>query len=197
MPRKGEVITKNQFLTLSIMMMIAIVMGQEWNFVTHDRSKSYFWKFLGMFYITLSIAPLWLIKGYNSHLLMWLFTIIWSTDTFAYIFGKVLGLGKHKINKISPKKSYEGLFFGIIFSLLLGSIFSYVFLRNIFHILLFITPLMCILEQVSDFFESYIKRHFNIKDTGSILPGHGGVLDRMDGFLLTTWFLLLVIKISF
>lgn len=188
----------NFSLSLLFILNIAILMAYEWNEITKNNKNPLKWCFLGMGYISLTVLPIFILKEYpvflglnSNHLLMWLFILVWSIDTFAYIIGKTLNLGKHKITKISPKKSYEGLIGGIIGACVICYIFANHFLPEIKNILLFLTPFLCIIEQTSDIAESYIKRKFNVKDSGNIIPGHGGFLDRFDGFLFTTPFLII------
>ena len=127
--------------------------------------------------------------------LVWLtFIGTWASDTFAYFVGKVLKLGKHKINEISPKKSYEGLVGGIIGSMFFGGIFVKIFLPKYSSILISLTPVLCCIEQLGDFTESYIKRSFDVKDSGNIIPGHGGFLDRFDGFLYLSPIMLYILE---
>ena len=119
---------------------------------------------------------------YNSFPLILLFILIWTNDTGAYIVG--MKLGKHKLfPRISPKKSWEGLLGGIILTILVALIF--VPLRQ--DISVFNGIITGIIVSVSsvfgDFTESMLKRSFNIKDSGQIIPGHGGFLDRFDSLL--------------
>lgn len=181
------------FMFLSV---IGLLMNIEWINMTSSTTKGkQMWMWLGIIYILSTILPLFYLKTsmYGSHLLMWLFLLVWCVDTGAYIIGKILGLGKHKITSISPKKSYEGLFGGMITAVVICFIFASIFLPGIKFKLLLISPLLCILEQISDITESYVKRKFNVKDSGNIIPGHGGIMDRFDGFLLTTPSLILLI----
>lgn len=176
---------------------IGSIMGMEWSEITAKNNKNKNrWFILGTIYIIFTLLPLFFVKTLpdGNHFLMWLFILVWSTDTFAYIVGAKLKLGKHKINAISPKKSYEGLIGGTLFAILFCYLFSNKFLPDYKNLLLFITPIFCCLEQAGDFTESYIKRKFNVKDSGSIIPGHGGFLDRFDGFLYITTFLLMILN---
>ena len=79
--------------------------------------------------------------------------------------------------------------------MLCGYIFSSIFLPDLKVILLITTPLLAIIEQLSDIIESAIKRKFNVKDSGHIIPGHGGFLDRFDGFLLTVPAVIIVVEL--
>jgi len=114
---------------------------------------------------------------------------VWAGDIFAFSSGSLFG--KHKLYpKISPKKSYEGLIGGILGSILIASVFSLLFLP---HLPLGSCVLLAIgigiLGQVGDFTESMLKRSARVKDSGDLIPGHGGMLDRIDSFLFSSPFL--------
>ena len=114
---------------------------------------------------------------------IFLLLICISTDVGGFVFGKLIG-GK-KLTKISPKKTYSGLFGSFIFSLTTGYI---LFFFNAYYLnfklnLWFIILIISLISQCGDLIISYLKRKAKIKDTGSILPGHGGILDRIDGIL--------------
>ena len=115
--------------------------------------------------------------------LIFLLLICISTDVGGYIFGKTLG-GK-KFTKISPNKTYSGILGSFILSIIFGGFFYYYF--DEFLVLnqnsVFFIFVISSVSQFGDLSISYIKRRAKIKDTGSILPGHGGVLDRIDGIL--------------
>ena len=116
--------------------------------------------------------------------LIFLLLICLSTDVGGYIFGKTLG-GK-KFTKISPNKTYSGILGSFILSIIFGSFFYLKFVEFLIlnqHFIIFIF-VISLISQLGDLSISYIKRRAKIKDTGSILPGHGGVLDRIDGILV-------------
>ncbi len=103
------------------------------------------------------------------------FFILWSNDTFAYLVGMVVG--KHKLfEKISPKKTWEGTIGGIFFGLLAAFILSLFFKELMLWQWLVAAMIINISGIFGDLSESLLKRHFNVKDSGSILPGHGGIL---------------------
>lgn len=111
-----------------------------------------------------------------------LFVLIWSSDTFAYLTGKFFG--KHKMApKISPKKTWEGFAGGVVLTLLLGFFVEQYFpeLRGNWMI---VGLLVSIFAPLGDLVESQLKRSFAVKDSGNIIPGHGGVLDRLDSFII-------------
>ena len=111
-----------------------------------------------------------------------LFVLIWSSDTFAYLTGKFFG--KHKMApKISPKKTWEGFAGGVVLTLILGFFVEQYFpeLRGNWMVVGF---LVSVFAPLGDLVESQLKRSFAVKDSGNILPGHGGVLDRLDSFII-------------
>lgn len=117
-----------------------------------------------------------------SEVLLSIFILIWIYDSFAYVFGSLWG--KHKIfPSISPKKSWEGFFGGAILTLSIAVLFAYFFERD-FFVYLVLSLIVIVFGTLGDFLESALKRKCNIKDSSSILPGHGGILDRFDSFLL-------------
>lgn len=112
--------------------------------------------------------------------------IIWATDSGAYFIGRAIG--KHKLwPEISPNKTTEGFFGGVVSALVVAVLFSVFADMNVSTIvLLTATVFLSIFGQIGDLVESALKRHFNVKDSGNILPGHGGMLDRFDS-LLFVW----------
>lgn len=114
-----------------------------------------------------------------------MFFIIWTNDTFAYLFG--ISLGKHKMfERISPKKSWEGFFGGLLMVVVAAFILNYIYpSAGLIHWVLF-SIITAIASVIGDFIESMFKRAYGVKDSGSILPGHGGILDRIDSLLLAS-----------
>lgn len=114
--------------------------------------------------------------------IFWLFAAVWGTDTLAYFTGRALG-GPKLWPAVSPKKTWSGAIGGLVGAILL----SYIVLRvcgvtmSSFHFAL--TLAFSVATQAGDLFESAIKRRFGVKDSGSIIPGHGGAMDRLDGFI--------------
>lgn len=120
-------------------------------------------------------------KSFTLEVFM-LFVLIWSSDTFAYLTGKFFG--KHKMApRISPKKTWEGFAGGVILTLILGFFVEKYFpdLRGNWMVVGLLTA---IFAPLGDLVESQLKRSFAVKDSGNIIPGHGGVLDRLDSFII-------------
>jgi len=133
--------------------------------------------------LSLAFSIMIIIRNISLYYFLYLFIITITTDTFAYFIGSLIG--KHKVNEISPKKTYEGCVGGSLFGTLISVLFYLAFINsntNIF-ILAIITLFLTIIGQLGDLFFSLIKRHFNIKDFSNIMPGHGGILDRLDSII--------------
>ena len=116
-------------------------------------------------------------------LLIGFFIILWFNDVFAYIVGSLIGKTK-LYEKISPKKTWEGTIGGTILSVLSAYLLSTIFLSLNLTNWLVIGFLISIFATLGDLTESMFKRQANVKDSGNIMPGHGGILDRFDGLLL-------------
>lgn len=142
--------------------------------------KYYHWLMISIAYISLpAIAAIWL-RGQEQgmFLIFWLAFVVVATDVGAYFIGKAFGKTP-LAPSISPKKTWEG-FAGGIFC---AAITSFAITQNPISILIGIV--FSIVAQASDLMESTVKRNFNVKDSGTILPGHGGIMDRTDSFVLT------------
>ena len=118
--------------------------------------------------------------------------MIWATDIMAFFIGKTFG-GPKIAPKISPNKTISGAIGGILASIVIGIINSWFFSGDNLLFFIVASAFLSIIEQISDLLESKIKRIFGVKDSGSIIPGHGGVLDRLDGIILTAPVTLIII----
>lgn len=118
--------------------------------------------------------------------------VIWATDTGAYFVGR--SIGKKKLwPEISPNKTIEGAIGGIVTACIVGIVFyvAYPFEQSILHIIVVIISIS-IIGQIGDLVASAFKRHYHVKDTGKLLPGHGGILDRMDSLIFVLPFLYVI-----
>ena len=141
------------------------------------------WRIAGFFYALLPALSLLWIRDRSADkldLLLWVFIVTWSTDIGAYFVGRAIG--KRKLApSISPGKTVEGLVGGVIAATLLGG--AWAFVLELPPALFVLAPIFALSAQAGDLFESWMKRRAGLKDSGSWLPGHGGLLDRLDGLV--------------
>lgn len=143
-----------------------------------------FWIAGGIAYAgTLLLAPLFLRadRAYGLAALMLLFAVVWSTDIFAYFAGRAIG-GPKLAPAISPKKTWSGAVAGTLGATLVAV--AVADLLGPFHLgtIAVVAFLLSVIAQLGDLFESWVKRQFGAKDASHLIPGHGGVMDRLDGF---------------
>ena len=184
-----------------IMFSIPVIMALLFlNVIVTDMKitfKDVAYTLLGILYIPFFLMFLELIRCMDNGkiLIGYCFVISWCTDIFAYIVGK--NFGKHKFSTISPKKTVEGCIAGIIGAVLASILYTWIMNKyfNTEYTYGFITTISIILSaisQIGDFVASTIKRFVDIKDYGNILPGHGGILDRIDSLLFLAPFTYMV-----
>lgn len=155
---------------------------------------------LGQIYVVLPLASLsllYMIFGWRTTLC--LFMLLWLSDTGAFCVGSLYG--RHRLfERVSPKKSWEGFFGGLILCVGASIAFFYIFPESfgrfgLWHTMLF-GAVVCVFGTWGDLVESLIKRSLGVKDSGNILPGHGGILDRIDSLLLAAPATLLFLSIA-
>ena len=160
------------------------------------KDKSRFDKFANLYAALIYIAVPWAMLNFavfspagdfNGILLLCFFCIIWGTDVGAYMFGITLGqkYGKKLFPSISPKKSWIGFWGGLFTAVGVAVALHYagLFRFELLHCI-FMGALLCVAGVYGDLIESQWKRHYNVKDSGNIIPGHGGLLDRFDSALI-------------
>ena len=159
----------------------ATALFYEWTRLV--RSWGVGWQISGFFYALVpAIALLW-VRERDDHglmLLLWVFIVTWSTDIGAYFAGRTLGRRK-LAPSISPNKTVAGLYGGIAAAALLGG--AWALFTGLGRPLLLLAPLFGLAAQGGDLFQSWMKRRAGVKDSGGLLPGHGGVFDRLDGLV--------------
>tara|TARA_R110000868_G_scaffold3388_7_gene21908 strand:- start:2853 stop:3674 length:822 start_codon:yes stop_codon:yes gene_type:complete len=154
---------------------------------------------LTTFYLSSSFVFLILIanfnKIYNPNLLLGSFILIWVNDSFAYLIGK--NFGKQKLfEKISPKKTVEGFLGGLFFSCVASYIIATFTQSLSFSSWLALSIIISVFGTLGDLIESKFKRQANVKDSGVIMPGHGGLLDRLDSIIFAAPFIYLFLRIT-
>jgi len=152
-------------------------------------SNFIFWVFLGICYVCIGLSSLLVLRSIdnelNSYFTLMLFCGVTLNDTFAYIFGSLIG-GKKIAPSISPNKTYAGLLGGLIGSIAFILLFHrFVFALSIVDQCIFIF-IFSIIGFLGDLLESFLKRQANVKDSSRLLMGHGGALDRVDSLILTS-----------
>ena len=174
---------KGAFLFNFFLLACLMITIYEW----HKISKNFIYKSLGFIFLLYSFYATYRLRNdFNElyEILLLLLIICISTDLGGYFFGKLLK--GPKLTRLSPNKTYSGMIGGFILSILLASVYlHYIFIE--FQIIpdkeiLFIF-LVSLVSQTGDIIISYFKRLSKIKDTGKIIPGHGGLLDRVDGMI--------------
>ena len=196
-PRQYIVITIGVLVPTSILLLFIQVIISNMKTTIKDIAITFF----GICYIPLFLMymPL-LMCSENGKLLVWYIIIsAWGTDIFAFIVGRTIG--KHTFSKISPNKSIEGCLGGTIGATTLTLIYTFIINTclgmNINYLYIgAISILLSIIGQIGDFSASSIKRYVGIKDFSNLLPGHGGMLDRIDSLIFITpfaYFLLLFV----
>ncbi|MDR3224589.1 MAG: phosphatidate cytidylyltransferase [Holosporales bacterium] len=169
----------------------------EWVVMNNSHNKNAKMFLGGSCYIVVPML-FWIYESRYSNVLqrdiLWIFTIVWSCDVFAYFGGKLLG-GPKLTPKISPKKTWSGVVVGSIFSFAASYVFLITFFPSDKQLIIFSIPLI-VASILGDLIESKVKRILTVKDSGNLIPGHGGILDRLDSFLLATY-VFMIFKILF
>lgn len=178
----------NMVVTLSVPTILIILFTQVIATDMKINFKDITYTFIGIFYVVFFIMFIAFINGMpDGKILIWYAIFAaWGTDISAYIVGKYLG--KHKFSKVSPKKTIEGCIGGVMGALILILVYTYVANQywGMNYSYLFITVMGVILSlvgQIGDFAASSIKRFVDIKDYSNLIPGHGGMLDRIDSLI--------------
>jgi phosphatidate cytidylyltransferase len=175
----------SKWLYLSLILPLIVLSASLYKKDT-DIFKTLFFQISGFIYIS---VPLIIVDNLNINLneklnsvVMLVFILVWANDTFAYLAGMLLG--KHKLfERITPKKTWEGFFGGMIATVLISwLLFSFSGFESLV-LWLILGGIVSIVSVFGDFVESMFKRAAGLKDSGNIIPGHGGILDRIDSLL--------------
>ena len=178
----------NMVMMLSVPTILLILFGQVIATEMKTSVKDIAYTFIGIFYVVLFMMFLAFIYGMpNGKILIWYAIFAaWGTDIFAYVVGKYCG--KHKFSKVSPKKSIEGCIGGTIGALIMMLVYTYVAntywgMNYPYLFIIGIGIILSLIGQIGDFSASSIKRYVDIKDFSNLIPGHGGMLDRIDSLI--------------
>lgn len=173
----------------TVVILVAVIMSFEWSGIITSKSlmdekKQQKWRALGVAYVTLFGASLLYLRSLDNGFGIVIFTllVVWATDIAAYFSGKLIG-GPKLLPRVSPNKTWAGLAGGMVAAAFVGG-FASVFVPTVTLMqMMFFGALLAVVSQAGDFYESWVKRQFDVKDSGSLIPGHGGVMDRVDGLV--------------
>jgi phosphatidate cytidylyltransferase len=154
------------------------------------------WAFSGIAYagaLIVSVVALHASPDYGARAIIWLYATVWGTDVFAYFGGRLIG-GPKLWPKVSPSKTWSGTLSGVVAGAVFGAVIGARWLGDPLPVLpIFLLGLVtAMVSQAGDVFESCIKRHYGVKDSSVLIPGHGGFMDRLDGFVAAATFATLV-----
>lgn len=190
-------------LFYTLMLIAAVIMAFEWCSITGIATQqesvsrtSKIWMVVGIAYIVISVGSMMYIRSLVRGELAVLFLLltVWVVDIAAYFSGKMIG-GPKILPSISPKKTWAGLVGGMVAAGCVNVIIGLFFGSPVLGMFLFGAAL-AVIAQLGDFFESWVKRTFGVKDSGMLIPGHGGLLDRIDGFTTTAPVIALMAMLS-
>lgn len=163
--------------------LVALILAGEWARMVGRRPL---WLAFGVLYIALSCWALWRLRldpEWGRVTLFWLLAVVWGADTGGYVFGMTLR-GPKLAPTISPNKTWSGFAGGTLFSAVAGwGVLAFAKDGDAGVNVLLFSAAIGVVSQVGDLFESWVKRRFGVKDSGSIIPGHGGLFDRIDGLV--------------
>jgi phosphatidate cytidylyltransferase len=173
--------------TPAILLLLRLGPGEASSTTNRDLAREIMVLLISLIFLSIPLFSFYQLKELARYYPVVLLLIIWGSDTMAYLLGK--NLGKHKLAPaISPKKTTEGLVGAILGAVLVTLLFHDVFGLGLVEAGL-VGCAIGILGQLGDMLESVAKRVFDVKDSSALFPGHGGILDRIDSFLLTAPFL--------
>lgn len=161
---------------------------------TNGDRAARIWSGSGVFYAALVFVPGVLLREdpkFGFLAIVWLYAVVWLTDIAAYFFGRFIG-GPKLAPTISPKKTWSGAIGGTLFGVLGGVAVATIANARFAATAIVVAFVISVVSQAGDIFESFVKRKFGKKDSSGILPGHGGVMDRIDGFIAAAAIALLI-----
>ena len=181
------IILKGYFLYLFYIFLLSLMVIELIDMSKISKKKFFIYLYLLTCLLTVFIFIFLILSSGNRNLkIIEIICIIWIFDTFCYLGGKIFN-GKKLMPNISKGKTFNGLYSGIVVTLIISS-FYYLETNNNLYMLLFLVIPVITLSFLGDLTVSVLKRSVNIKDSGYIIPGHGGIIDRMDSFVFVFLF---------
>ena len=186
-------INDNKFDILLIVIAFLVMMSFYVFSFPKYKAEDVMWSFFSLIYVAIMISYIYLVRSMDSGIyIVWLiFIASWGNDTCAYFTG--VFFGKHKMAPVlSPKKSIEGGIGGVLGATLLGAIYGFVLSKCVENITIYAVAIFAgasfigaLISIIGDLAASAIKRNYDVKDYGDLIPGHGGILDRFDSVIFT------------
>jgi phosphatidate cytidylyltransferase len=179
LPREiGPMMTLSVILLITAVAYVGVAFG--------PRAKST-WCFVGVPYVALPVLALVVLRHdpqWGLHAIIWIMLMVWTADSLAYFAGRIIG-GPKLAPKISPKKTWAGMGGAMAGAAIASGLYAWWFAPSVWPLVV-LAALLAIVEQAGDIFESAFKRFHGVKDSGHLIPGHGGIIDRVDGLIAVT-----------
>jgi len=179
LPREvGPLMTVSVILAITAVAYAAVAFG--------PRAKSV-WCFVGVPYVSLPVLALVILRHdpeWGLHAIVWIMLTVWAADSLAYFAGRIIG-GSKLAPKISPKKTWAGLGGAMAGAAIASGLYALWVAPSVWPLVV-LAALLAIVEQAGDILESAFKRFHGVKDSGYLIPGHGGIIDRVDGLIAVT-----------
>lgn len=166
-------------LTIGALAILSAVLAR----VRHPHGS--IWRYCGVVYVAVPAIALVLLRedpNYGIAAIIFVMVMVWAADTFAYFFGRILG-GPNLAPRISPKKTWAGLGGAVVGSAIAALGIGLTLGLPSMTWLVGVAATLALVEQGGDLFKSAMKRHYGVKDSGNLIPGHGGIIDRVDGLV--------------
>lgn len=181
-------------LVFQIVTGLVVGIGAMELFKIAEKRQALVWA--GVLYLLISLLSFWWMRGLplGWELAIYLMLCVWATDVGAYFSGRFIG-GARLAPAISPSKTWAGLFGGMAFAAVTGTLLALALGAHQPLVIGFWGAILAVVAQAGDLLESALKRAVGAKDSGSIIPGHGGILDRIDGLLLAAPFFALLLTL--
>lgn len=177
----------NIYYSLAVMVLTMVFVF----FKAKEEQHRYLLMF-GVPYIVLGIASfVWMYVIFGDITTLWFVLSVWAVDIGGYVVGCTVK-GPKLAPKISPNKTWSGLFGAMLFSALMSVAVSWYFNRGFYEVFAVLGVILAIISQMGDLLESKIKRYLGVKDSSNLIPGHGGIFDRIDGLLFAAPFMLII-----